>query len=250
MRTIPLGSRQGIMMESELGRFLWLRTWLIAHFGVSDDATARAAITLYQRTLHPELVQIHVRTLENGEALSFAISHVANNMLGQAGFWRWRYASVEEADGQYQQTPLTLLLAWKEDSGKLGPAQAALFTTETMIAGKLDSETFFIARRDNNGQWQLYRAWQMECPPDSRAWALGTVPLSRNTLPGVGKLHPENKDVNTLVKIHSQLISGAFQRGRSHFATGRELLKHLADVRPRGLDTEQLAAHIDSLLVE
>lgn len=254
MRTISLGSRQGIRVESELERFLWLRAWLIARFGFSDDTVALAAITLYRTTLHPKLVQIHVRTPEYGKAApSFTISRAANDMLGQAGFWRWRYASVEEADGQYRQTPLTLLHVWKEDSDQPGPAQAALFTTNTMIAGKLDSTTFFLARRDKNGQWQLYRAWQMECPPHSRAWALGNAKLSQDVLPGVAKLKPMAAAVHELITLHGALVAGnhpyAFCRGASDILIGRELNDRIIrEIRRNNPGPEILARRIDFLL--
>lgn len=148
--------------------FLELRVWLIGRFGIADEALAQAAIRLYRETVDPHIVQIHVRVPNSkGVAKSFVIISPAQNALWGAGFLRWRYASVEEASGQYRNPTVTQIQnVWTEN----GAPFAVLFATTTEIAGKHECTSFFVVRRDLRGQWRLLRSYLLQCELDSRAW--------------------------------------------------------------------------------
>src|SRR5258708_2021559 len=93
----------------EMVRFIGIRAWLIARFGVRDKQWADISMALYCDTIDPKIVQVHVgKTDANGQVPSVVISVENQFQLWTPGFLRWRYASLEEEQGQYanSQTPI------------------------------------------------------------------------------------------------------------------------------------------------
>lgn len=240
-------------LTRELESFLFLRAWLVARFGVSDDVAAQSAIGLYLGTFDPALVQIHVRKQAEGERgapPSFLIPLAGNQAFVDLGFYRWRYKAVGET-GKYTQTAPRILQVWG-DGGTLNVVPAAvLYCTTTEIGGKTDSASFCIVRYDATGQPRLYRVYQLECPPDSNAWMLGNDPLSPAVLSGVARLDPPSGDVEKLIACHGEIVAGthphSFVRGSSSVSTGLNLLDWLAGA-PDFPMPELLAERLDSML--
>lgn len=243
------------VVAEEVGHFAEWRRSLISYFGVLDTGVARAAISLYRTTISQDLVQIHVRAVENpGDRVtnSFFISHEAQEKLWDGDrFLRWRYPSYEEGVGQYQN-PLTpvLLRIWGK---KNNVADAILYHTTTEIGGRIDSSSFVLIQRNQYGLWELKRAYRLECGPESRAWQLGTQTLTRAVLPGCKKLHVPDYELRLLTQNHIELLTGegsnSFKHRVTNIVTGQQLLDWLAsehDYSHQG--QEILAQKIDAML--
>ncbi len=245
-----LTRNQLISLHKELVLFFGLRMWFLAHCGLRHWAKAQAAIQAYRDTWDPEATHIHVRQ-DEGNPSSFKITGAANEALYSAGFLRFRYKSVEEdSTGRYTTSSFKIIRTWGD------PVTAVFVAMTTSINGKLDSSSFFLLRRDKNGDWKMLRSWQLECPPDSNAWQLGTAPLGANNLTQWHKLGGEAALRDDLVETHKHLISGqhrdSFLFGSSRIRTGRELRRAIGPSKlgEHGNSPEEFAAHVDHLLFQ
>lgn len=237
-------------LEGELALFMDYRSWLVGRFGVVNEAVAEAAISTYvDGTFDPGLRQIHIGVnQEDGTTPCFVIPLAANDALVENDFYRYRYASVEASTGQYQTTPITVLVAWGEGDR----ADAALFCTDTRIGGKLDSKAFVIACRDGFGAWRLSRTYLFECAPGSRAWDLGNAPLTRDVLPNADTLGVSDEALQPLLEVQTALRDGshphAFMRGQSVLKTAAEFLRFMeTEIYSRSGD-QVFAAFLDFAL--
>lgn len=229
----PLTRKQLVELRREITFFLMFRIWLIGHFGVRLKTTAEAAIQVYRETWEPKAVQIHVgQTSKRGSTTSipsFRISAETNNALYDAGFLRFRYASVEEKNGQYQTSPFKILCTWCTE----GVVTAVLIDTTTHINNQVDSASIFLLRRQQNGDWKMSRSWQLGCAPKSNAWKLGTTHLKPRDLMQTDKLVDEQPNLDRLLEMHKHLIKGQhrypFEHGTSHVHGRKELYQILCE---------------------
>lgn len=237
----------------DVADFLSWRSDLIQRFGVTDPKVAKGAITLYRMTVHPKIVQIHLgKPDKGGNFPGFIISAAAQEKLWmENSFLRWRYASSEEQNGQYQNPAIPVpLRAWGSQDGR--KLTAVLFVTTTMIGEKFDASTPILIMRDDHDDWQTFRAYQLNCAPDGRAWQLGNAPLSRDVLPGCAKLNPPAEQVERLIRRHRELREGnlpdSFQFCSTGFGTSDQLLDALeTETKLSEQGPRELVRYLDGL---
>lgn len=249
----PLTRKQLVELRREITFFLMFRIWLIGHFGIRLKTLAEAAIQVYRKTWEPQAVQIHVRQASTRKSdiriPSFRISAETNNTLYNAGFLRFRYASVEEQSGQYQTSPFKILCTWCTE----GVVTAVLIDTTTRIKNQVDSTSIFLLRRQQNGDWKISRSWQLGCAPKSNAWKLGTVFLKPKDLVQAKKLEDEQSDLNRLLETHKHLLNGQhrypIEQGTSYVHGRKDLYQIISDTG-RLYNPELCALYIDHQLFQ